>query len=1473
MDASTLDKDGDGVVDMDELDIAFGRQGSGFMAIFDADGDGKLSRDEMRAMKGAIAQKDKAGKFRVLRADAAVEMVREKIASSVQFKLDYKSFFFMLIYFALVFQVMSMRDDPGQQWTARNKIVDNLFRETFDADSTTLDSAGDIVETLDGRGNIEIWFGRLVDRVFTDTTCGDSVCLGELAQWKTGPHGDFEMGCEPDCGRYPNQAEVSIKITGVLATKVPYQSTLVSYRANQVVEETNGVLAPVQTPLPDSTAASFIMHDPLAYVMFQVCYDTIAEDGQSASQFGLLDDPAQQQGCLQSASSPKSLREFMASKAADGGYNHGKETGRPEAIITDMHSDYKWDTPKSELFGASVRTLEDGELDIRMNLIDGPYRMRYYIQDQPTCLESVQTAMEVCGSTAAVSQVDANGVTIEQKEPLPMEVETSMKLWLNISVTVNKVVQVPYFPPFNASDPDASLFLPATNRKFESMNASIVVDNSPAYNAAGAPDTQNMYGMRPGKEGYGWQQAVAAAGSTRRQLDVSLNESGHQNRSAAEMAEEARVRRMLQRFVADEEEVESRIRDVFDHKQKNGGKGRRLAVVKKCGLMAYCTFENFKQPRKDSGTHVCSGPAGACAALVATATEAERAAACGCSTAECCVPIPDAPPLNKQYARTPQRATPNVMFMINGANAELANLPAKYAHQQNANRRGMIKDFEPTPLEPYFNLADNERYIGEVNKILGGILVTTTRYSKEQCSIHGEGESTPFLLTQLGLGLSRSREAKIDGSYLGCLSEEAEASCPYGSDPAFMKVQKEYEPPDGGEPMKLYVGDDNAEIFKTFAYGEAGLTTEEIHPAQCDVSGASCWKMRSDYTSQATVAETAEECNQGKNLLYNEKIPYGFHHMSKQVEQEFLDLCFAREENSFEPGFSIYFDAQLNSRFAKKYLAYMSNGFYLDYLTASIRFDMMTFNGLNKQFALITVVMEIDENGQIEMGYEVNSMKSSYYLDGNDALRFGLEILMIAFMALQIFGELGELVQERFAYFLSFWNLFDWGHNILIAYLVFSWWSFNTATLENFNPQTRYRIYDGLNKPARMITLNRTSGPLTHDRWLKSDRGGTNETNVEMKKFLWDLGEMEYMTAFISGARALQSYVMMLFLVRILKAMRFQPRLGVVTRTLAAGFDDLIHFIIVCSVITIIFAFTGMYLLGSAVQAFSTFDKGIITTIRMLLGETEVLDEIERLPSPVPAYIWFFSYMVVGSMVLLNVLLAILVDAYADQQAPEASTFLEDIQMLVTSNAKLIYERIRYPATFLSNGTLIKTMETIAEKSYPDPEVSHRCVDVLGGAIGVDNDGNLQEEDEEESLTLPPFRLRQKELVDALVGCLAGQSSQLLVKGNAVDEDFLRRVARVIINRFGAEKVSRYVLLLLCLKLVLLMPFVPVVPITLLLLPPPSPESCLAEHRLTLPFCSLPAACCMSHSPCYVYSYALDAQIFCHEHGTPRQGR
>uniref|UniRef100_A0A7S0QUI0 Polycystin cation channel PKD1/PKD2 domain-containing protein n=1 Tax=Pyramimonas obovata TaxID=1411642 RepID=A0A7S0QUI0_9CHLO len=119
-------------------------------------------------------------------------------------------------------------------------------------------------------------------------------------------------------------------------------------------------------------------------------------------------------------------------------------------------------------------------------------------------------------------------------------------------------------------------------------------------------------------------------------------------------------------------------------------------------------------------------------------------------------------------------------------------------------------------------------------------------------------------------------------------------------------------------------------------------------------------------------------------------------------------------------------------------------------------------------------------------------------------------------------------------------------------------------------------------------------------------------------------------------------------------ARSFQPRVGVLTRTILKGLDDLLHFAFVLCLVFIIYAMVGLLIFGPTVQRFSTFLISSRTVFAMMLGEfadpmSELFDEnVAAGVLLLPKYLFFYSFMGVVFLVLLNFLLTIIVDAFID---------------------------------------------------------------------------------------------------------------------------------------------------------------------------------------------------------------------------------
>merc|ERR1712070_840964 len=141
-----------------------------------------------------------------------------------------------------------------------------------------------------------------------------------------------------------------------------------------------------------------------------------------------------------------------------------------------------------------------------------------------------------------------------------------------------------------------------------------------------------------------------------------------------------------------------------------------------------------------------------------------------------------------------------------------------------------------------------------------------------------------------------------------------------------------------------------------------------------------------------------------------------------------------------------------------------------------------------------------------------------------------------------------------------------------------------------------------------------------------------------------------------------------MMLLRVLKLLDFQPRTGIMTRTLAKAALYLFDFFVVFGFVLVSFAMIGHLSLGEEIEGFSTSPKAILTCLNVLLGDVDVRSDFDSLEDGKRqgAEFFFWIYIVLAFFLLINVLLAILVDAYVDVKDAAGKThgMLEDLQEL-----------------------------------------------------------------------------------------------------------------------------------------------------------------------------------------------------------------
>eukprot|EP00928_Gymnodinium_smaydae_P007524 TRINITY_DN1269_c0_g4_i1.p1 TRINITY_DN1269_c0_g4~~TRINITY_DN1269_c0_g4_i1.p1 ORF type:complete len:774 (-),score=78.00 TRINITY_DN1269_c0_g4_i1:368-2689(-) len=176
---------------------------------------------------------------------------------------------------------------------------------------------------------------------------------------------------------------------------------------------------------------------------------------------------------------------------------------------------------------------------------------------------------------------------------------------------------------------------------------------------------------------------------------------------------------------------------------------------------------------------------------------------------------------------------------------------------------------------------------------------------------------------------------------------------------------------------------------------------------------------------------------------------------------------------------------------------------------------------------------------------------------------------------------------------------------------------------------------------------------------------------------------------------------------RFFTAFAAQPRLGVVIGTLSKSLIDIFHFLIVLLPTFVAYAITGSLIYGRRLEEFSTFEKSIGTCFKMLLeGEFEWPQlSLEHFYT---SLIWTWSFLLLLVLLMLNMVLAIIMDVYTDLRRSAGK--LETVWATFGN----LWQRVRNRKQWVGTALLAEHLEFMPtyitrdqfRKEFPDmPEV------------------------------------------------------------------------------------------------------------------------------------------------------------------------
>eukprot|EP00440_Ansanella_granifera_P038035 gb/GFBE01041268.1/.p1 GENE.gb/GFBE01041268.1/~~gb/GFBE01041268.1/.p1 ORF type:complete len:900 (+),score=206.50 gb/GFBE01041268.1/:1-2700(+) len=288
--------------------------------------------------------------------------------------------------------------------------------------------------------------------------------------------------------------------------------------------------------------------------------------------------------------------------------------------------------------------------------------------------------------------------------------------------------------------------------------------------------------------------------------------------------------------------------------------------------------------------------------------------------------------------------------------------------------------------------------------------------------------------------------------------------------------------------------------------------------------------------------------------------------------------------------------------------------------TKSLQLQSLLLNAESGAFALLTVNFEFGYDGVV-----TKLVKSSVFKVAPTHAGTGYwipEILWLILICEMFFGELWQMGKLAYAkelskYFKDFWNILDWiSIAVGTAIATYSFWiaDLTAQMATNVAALPRAPLPQGLDSDSY------------RDAWSKS---------LDDAEFIHTLrGYMQLCLFWYSSIITL----------RFLKGFLGQAKLAMLQLTLADGFWDTVHFLLMFLVFFNNFVVGGKILFGAEINEWSTYPSAVSTSVVILMGSPR-FDQLFEI-APISATIWYWLFLLTMVFLMMNILVVIFVEYF-----------------------------------------------------------------------------------------------------------------------------------------------------------------------------------------------------------------------------------
>lgn len=178
------------------------------------------------------------------------------------------------------------------------------------------------------------------------------------------------------------------------------------------------------------------------------------------------------------------------------------------------------------------------------------------------------------------------------------------------------------------------------------------------------------------------------------------------------------------------------------------------------------------------------------------------------------------------------------------------------------------------------------------------------------------------------------------------------------------------------------------------------------------------------------------------------------------------------------------------------------------------------------------------------------------------------------------------------------------------------------------------------------------------------------------------------MVSFSRIFRILIAEYHLLLMIRFFTAFHAQPRLGVVTSTIESSIIDIVHFLVVLLPTFVAYAISGCFIFGQRMEEFSTFNAAIGVCFKMLMEGEYDWPKLSEQHFWTAAF-WVWSFMLLLVLLMLNMVLAIVMDVYTEMRRTAGNS------ETVATTILHLFDRLRYWNRWISNEELSRKVSTM----------------------------------------------------------------------------------------------------------------------------------------------------------------------------------